>query len=401
MTSALNLNYMKLFYFSIAVVILSLVLACSPSSTNDNNSILIYPRKSKIANEIFSKIELIPLDTVHQAYLSDIHRCQISDNHILFHDKDDILYLFDKKGKFISNSKKCIGEGPKDYFLCLSASYNDYSKNIEILTPDAFIIYDSLFHHVESQLFSESDKHPETTYFEYIYDISESLHILFPSSVPPHLGKYTLYDSKKKRFIKELRYNVEIEGMTMQENYFSNRNFVAFPCINYSFYEMDLDSKLLKKVVSLDFGVNGLTEQDVINLPKDREEKMDFLAQQCHKYIPVRTFRSGKFLISLIKEGPSIKDFQYLILDMETRDYIWADMISSSIRLPFFESFDDGILYGIITDDNIEDYVDRSLLDEKSKNILDNLSDDSNFMVIKYYLKQMHFRDMKKNEIQY
>lgn len=379
---------MRISVISISLITLSLVLACNSANTSDRNSIQINSGKSKKVNEIFSKIELIPLDTVHQAYLSDIHRCQISGNHILFHDINDILYFFDETGKYISNSQRCIGDGPKDYPLCLTASYNKYSKKIEVLTPDAIIIYDSLFHFVESHLFREAEECPEMTYFEYVYDISESLHVLFPTPDPQHVGNYTLYDSKNKRFIKESRYNVENEGVTMQENYFSNRNFIAFPCMNYSFYEMNFDNLRLKKVVTIDFGDNGLNKQDINSLPKDRDERLDFLAQECHKYIPVRTFRNGKYIISLIKEGPMIKNFQYLLLNIESHKYVWLDLISDGVRFPFFESFDDGILYGIITDENVENYVDRNLLDEKSGAILDSLSEDSNYMVIKYYLKE-------------
>lgn len=379
---------MKNSIFVAFATILCLVSACNQSDIQQNVTFQIEPQKGVDYNKVISRIELIPLDTNSLAYMSELHRCHIYDNHILFHDKNDILYLFDKKGKFISNSRKRFGEGPEDYSLCFSASYNEYSNQIEVLTPVGMITYDSLFNYTQtlSYAFPGRDNSKEIINFDYLYDVSDSQHLLFPKGNSSSSNKILLYDSKRKQFIDKIEYNIQEEGITMQEEYVSNRSFVAFPYINYTFYEMDYSKFELNKLFTISFGDKGLTNKDIKNLPNTVEERRRYLALECTKYIPTRSFLSGKYLFSLVKEGPLLSDFQMLLFNVANERAVWLDMQYDNIQFPIIEKFENNIMYGIITNGEVSKYVDTSLLDDKSRDVFKELSDDSNYSIVKYYI---------------
>lgn len=374
----------------IFVAILCLVSACNTSDTKQSATYQIKTQTGADYRKVISKIEIIPLDTNSLAYMSELHRCHIYDNHILFHDKNDILYLFDKNGKFISNSRNRFGEGPEDYSLCFSASYNEYSHLIEVLTPTGMITYDSLFNYMQTlpYTFPERDNGDKIINSDYLYDVSDSHHLIFPKGFSSTSNKILLYDSQRQQFMNEIEYSIEEEGITMQEEYISNSNFVAFPYMNNSFYEIDYNKFKLSKLFTISFGDKGLTAQDIKNLPKNVDDRRRYLAHECTKYIPTRTILSGKYLFSLIKEGPLLSDFQILIFNLENEKTVWLDMQYDNMQFPIIEKFEGNIMYGIITDGEVSKYVDASLLDDKSKSIVKELTEDSNYSIIKYYINK-------------
>lgn len=373
------------------VTILCLVSACNTSDTKQNSDTYqIETQTGMDYRKVISKIEIIPLDTNSLGYMPDLHRCHIYDSHILFHDKDDILYLFNKNGQFISSSRNRFGEGPEDYSLCFSASYNEYSRLIEVLTPTGIITYDSLFNYVQTlpYTFHERDNGNNIINSDYLYDVSDSQHLLFSKGFSSGSNKILLYDSQRKQFINEIEYSIEEEGITMQEEYISNSNFVVLPYMDNSFYEIDYSRFILNKLFTISFGDKGLTTQDIKNLPKDIDDRRRYLAQECTKCIPIRTMLSGKYLFSLIKEGPLLSDFQILLFNVENEKTVWLDMQYDNIQFPIIEKFEGNIMYGIITDGEVSKYVDVSLLDDKSKSIVKELTENSNYSIIKYYIDQ-------------
>lgn len=330
-------------------------------------------------DEVIESQELIPLANIEEASFSRIDRTFFSENYYILKDRKDILYVFEKDGSFVSNSRKVYGRGSGEYVLCLAYSYNQYSHDIEIVVPDGIMFYDVNFNFIKKVKFK--DKKLNSMMFNHIYDVDASKHILFsPQEVHKDQANYYVYDSQKEKVITTTEYPRECQYITMQRQCISGGNFIAFPCMNYTFYELDGDQNY-NPVISLNFGENAWQEKD----PSDSEGKEKLLTTS--KSMPLRTFRSGDFVVSLIKEGNKLSDFKTAIIDTKNRNCKIIATENDGIKFPMVDYFSEKTLYSFIAAYEKQQYVDTALLDESSRNIYNSYGSEANYIVLKSHLK--------------
>lgn len=335
--------------------------------------------------DVIAKQEIIELSNVDGAYMTGLDRIFVSDSIYLFITNNTTVYLFDGEGNFISNSSDKIGNGNKEYSILLGATYNKYSGNVEVLTPFGIMFYDRKFNYVGKSKYS--DKEAKRLMFNYIYDLSSHEHILLSPLDGTDKESYMyVYDSKERKIIHKARYEKECAFITMQEQCVSDGNFIAFPSMNYSFYDIDLNNYELKKCVSLDLGDKKLKESDYSHL-SDIHQRRKFLSNNCKKSLALRTFKSGNRVVSMVRNGNRLSYIKTYIVDLDNAKGRYLKYQYEKMRIPMFDAFYNGVLYACISESNLEKCVDMDLLDEKSKEVLARRSEESNYYIIKYYLK--------------
>lgn len=333
---------------------------------------------------VISKIEITELSNDEKAYMPGYKRLYVADSLYVFSDKKGIVYLFDNNGELLSNSRDKKGKGNGEYEICLAVTYNHYSGNVEIVTPVGIMMYDKNFNYVGMSAYK--DKETQSLMFNYIYDISAHEHLLI--SPLPHDGNTSylyIYDSKERRITKKLPYDEGCPYITMQEQCVSDDNFIAFPNMSYSFYHFDRENYELKQSVVLDFGKNSLAEKDISSL-KDNNQRGRYLAAECNKALALRTFKCGEKIVSIVKEGPERSDFRTYIVNLERLKTQYLKYEYEDMKVPLFEAFKNNVLYACVPENEVFYYIDKSLLDKKSLDILAKHTENSNFYIIKYYL---------------
>ncbi|MCF0185027.1 MAG: hypothetical protein HUJ98_00885 [Bacteroidaceae bacterium] len=172
----------------------------------------------------------------------------------------------------------------------------------------------------------------------------------------------------------------------MQQQCISNNDFMAFPCMNYSFYTIDKNDYSFKQALTLDFG-NKLSIDDYNDIDGIANRRRFLL--ECSKSLPLRTFRSDNYMASVVKEGQLREDLHLLILNLDSRRSTIVVSDQDGISLPIMDYFEDKTFYSFVTSDEISEYVKENLLDEKSKQIYTSISDSSNYCLLKYHFKDV------------
>ena len=365
------------------------VISCGNNKTikvDNSKEISLADAKEGDLKDIISKIEVIELPRIENSYFAGYDRFLVKDGMFIIQDRKGTLFVFGNDGNFISNSANKIGKGEEEYYILLAYTYNNFSKEIEVVTPTGIKKYDKLFNFKGKIDFSSKDL--KTLMFDHIYDISDHEHILFsPLEFENGESNIYIYDSKKQEIVKKYPYPAECPYITMQgQNIITDDNFLALPCMNYSFYQINKTDYNIEKILSLDFGNNKLKESDYSNRG-DRKAIQSYLAHDCKKYLPLRTFRDKNKLVSIVKAGPKRSDFRTYIVNLDTSESTYLSYDDGNIKTPLFEAFSDGVLYACVAEDEIMDTIDESLLDAKSKSVVEKHTDESNYYIVKYHLK--------------
>lgn len=373
--------------FSLLCIILS-CLSCSKRTDVSQQVVNVRMDNVKKCEDIISKMEILPLDTAKEAYMSSISRCVTDGESFFFVDRRGIIFLFGSDGRLVASSQHVYGQGNGEYSVCLCASYNKFASCFEVVTPLGMNIYDNKFKYVRTVHFP--DEYEGTaqnrSFFAYIYDIDADTHLLMTSSIAPDPGHIFIYNSKTGKMEGDIKAAQKPFGITMQNNCISDADFFAMPWLDYSFYRIDLGAMRLTDCVRLDFGKDEIKESDIAGMDDEQRKAEFFMA--CKKPLPVRTFRSGETLVSMLKCGSRRSDFRLLLANVSTGENTVVDMNGGKFSMPFVESFVDGVLYCCATGNDIDKYVCDDLLDDNSKKIKESLGDDGNVVILKYHLKK-------------
>ena len=113
--------------------------------------------------DLFSSITITPLEISDNSVIGRLFKGKntivVPNKYYIVFDKYYTIYLFDMQGKFISNSKQCIGDGPKTYQILQDVAYNPYTNTIDVLDAKNVIYqYDINFKYVNKYKIKHKSK---------------------------------------------------------------------------------------------------------------------------------------------------------------------------------------------------------------------------------------------------
>lgn len=373
--------------FILLIIIPWLITACN-NVKNENctniptvtiNLDNIYEPKFK---EIFSSIEICPLET-DKSLIGNLFRRKkalyIPNKFYVIIDDDYIIHLFNKKGEFISNSSKCIGQGPREYYILQDVAFNNINNTLDILDP-----FGNITSYSESFEFESRNKINIQTKdrFRKLFPIDNSQYILLDDT---ERGSFILYDIKKDEKIKKITYPGLIAEMSANSTPFSSYNNELFfipPEVNNFIFIYDKEKKEIIPNLLIDEGVKSINKSDLDNL-RSVEERSTFMFRDSHKFSPVNRLYNKKYIISTY-----VKQTKLFVNICNTKTYnnITLKMDENlNPNLPEFFAIENDVVFAIVHPMDLEKFIDMDLV--LNENILQTIKEDDNPCIIKYRIR--------------
>lgn len=342
--------------------------------------------------DLFEKIELIPLETQEASLIGNLKKIiSVKDKYYITVDEKHLVTIFDNKGKYISNSSKMYGNGPGDYMIYLDIAYNSFTNKIEILTPTGIKAYDSQFN------FSCKKEFPDNMLFHHFYPIGFDDYILINANNDPALLYF--YDSKKSAFRDTVTYD-HYATVTANDAPFSQLGSAQYFCPNttsYYIFTIDCQKHSLTPVFQFDFksknidskqlsrfGLNG-KEKNPENELSVRREVNDFLLNESNLPLPLKSLISDQYLVTWIIRNN--KPYYNIYNTKTKKGQLMPYPSKIKDRNPYFFAIDGNVLIALVQPYEFSNYVDMDLVNPEDREKVKQLTEESNPVIVKYYLK--------------
>lgn len=334
--------------------------------------------------EVFSEIQLIPLDSDESSIPKGLKNIVADRNYILLCDNDNVIHVYSKDGRKLSDSKKKIGHGYGEYYHMTGWSYNKHSQKIEIVTPNKLISYDVRFNFVNSvdlPTHIPQSKNDLKLFFRNIYDLSTNVHLLIPSETSTEKkNTIFIFDSEQQKILKQIEYgNDIIADINSQDVCFfeySKDSLFFYPQgVSDYLYLLGKTDFNFDRYKEIKWGEDCLSRQDVEAIGNNRQRVMTYL-MNCEKEIPMRVmFANGRAIATLKKGNKFVDTFTYILDINNNKGYRFNIVEDNKIVFPQIAYVDGEYAYGVSISEAVSD-------------IMDAYSEDSNYPSIKAVLKK-------------
>lgn len=389
-------------------VVLLLVLFCGCSSKDKKMNVEIERipinvyNISQDASSFIDKIELVPLETNDSSLLHKYGKVMYDKETDVYavYTRDQVIFTFSGNGDFISNSKKMQGQGPDEYYMVVDMKFNPYLKGIDLLNPYGTIYtYSSDF-----KLLGRRKIKPE-------FPIDHLMALNLEEYIFTYPFLWTNQEVAFANLKTQQVYNADYSGTISSGNSMAKDCFYKIgddfyfipPGINYYFYRIDTKGMKLIPIMYLDFGDLEIKEADLpgramgkrvdsdeerARVVKEAQERAQFLRHSNNHIVPLIKFFNDDYV------------YVYFYFVKSTQgagsNFIYNRKTKKSFLTkedkPFIMNFCFGIVDNVLLSIRQPEYVsrlvDRRLMSTEEIYKMEQLKEDDNPVIIKYYLKK-------------
>lgn len=389
--------------------LLSLIGLILGSCANNSSEIVGDAKEIDLSNieqmclsDVFSELEVVHMDAGVKSMVPNANYVQPCDDKYVFIDNQRKVYVFDKKGHFISSSKSVYGNGHGEFVISMGGSYNPYSNNIEIITPTDLMFYDINFKYIKSvplpTEYQKTSNNNKPLFFDEIYDLSEHLHVLITpkDNLSQAVNTLFIFDSEKQEIVKTINYDKDVMGKFLNQafsfqNYADDEIIFIPPCYSKNVYKFDKDNLELRRFISFNYGDEFYTEEDLKPIQKEANPvKIDEYLSKNYKRSPIRiSYDKGKYFI-LVDSKEMITDAYLLIVDTKMNTAKRLPLGNENDEFQFYphSCVYDNILYIAVEAEGADVLMNAfpGKVTEINKYNADSTMND-NIAVLKYHLK--------------
>ncbi|MEM7108593.1 MAG: 6-bladed beta-propeller [Bacteroidota bacterium] len=331
-------------------------------------------------HEIFSNINLIPLETTEESTISEIKK-------LIFHEgkyyvldyRAKAIFRFDASGRFLSKFQK-IGKGPGEYLGIDDFIINPYSGNLEILQVDGIVIVYTL----EGEFVKRFSIGSEVRSTQFFHIVSEDI-IAFLSEYTEN--RLWLYSRSKNQVIKKLH---EVPLFVGSDTPFKSINSPFYKhskVMNFSephtrrVYTISLNGYSLK--YAWDFG----NDFDISMFPQGQtiEENVEFWQKSTKDYVSYFRYNleNDELIITFFAYNES---YNLLLYKKESKTYrIVKNFKEGAVPdLIDFINEDKGV-YSCVMAEDLHHFINEDVLSEKDKALWHRIDDLENPVIVQYY----------------
>lgn len=382
---------------AVMIITAALNVACQ-NNKMDKGTIKIDLSKGSLSNieDVFSEIDICYLDSTEDAIISGVVlSCQMNDDIMIVEGSEGILYVYDYFGHYIGSSKRTKGNGHGEFNVFTGYSYNNYTKRVEIVTPNELLFYDTSFNFLgKKKIPTESpQKDLNGTFFRQIYDISESKHILLTSPIERKRNEFFTFDSNIAKEEDNISYNsYEIAEISMQEQSFYELNKTQYlffpPCLTNKAFIYDNNSRKIKPYIEY-IGTDLINTEDVKQYKNNRNKMLEYLTFKCEKIIPLRGLGNNDVIYTFFKAGGTTRETYtsiFYIKDKTSKNL--KNRTETTVKIPVFNKIKGDTLYALVTPEDVKKMKHLSILNQKSKQLIEKASDETNYALARYTLSK-------------
>ena len=377
--------------FILIVIGIVLMSTCKGMKTEDRNINVIeidLDKSKKISfTEWFDSIQIVPLETNDQSLIGNIDKAIFNDDLIYIFDwKLKSVLIFDNNGKFIKNTSHLRGQGPNEYIHIEQFDIDDLTGNLLILNPPSILlIYDA-----DLELTNKYDMSNNLWPVMGFKFISNDI-ILFQNSNRDDDELINVFSIKENKVIKKICPIVnggDAKRMVVtKHNFFYKSNnqlcFIAKFSHNQVFV---FDSLKIDFTPKIEFKVKQ-NQFHTANLLKNQDDS---------HYRNIRHSDNYSFIIDINETErcyfSSIlyrKNLYFNKYDKETgkNQVVKSQFLEGgTLNLPL--AIDNNIFYYITEASYISFFLQDFFLEDKYRKIIENISEDDNPYIIKYFIKK-------------
>lgn len=370
-------------------ILLLLFLSCSNKSVNDENTFIDLNKQEDVSFfELFSKIELYPLEYNDNSLLSfesgESDKIIMHDNQFWFlNKKQGEIIVFDTMGNYIKGLNK-KGNGPNEYI-----SINDFliskQDTLEILSPEGRCI---MLYNINNftfigrirlpsempvvHFFEKMDKNTYVLYSEandskiYQYNIETNTYIEMDYSLPKWINRNTLLSTAKNPF------------------YRLNDSIHYVQTYNGDIYKILPEKNNMKLKYAWDFGDHTF---DIEKIPHKKTVEEYIKDARYLNYDYAHHFliykENARYFFTRFK-------FQnrhyHLVVDKYNKKYYLFDRFKEGGQcVP--QIIDDKCMYTFVPPMFLSEVIELDLLNQEDRIKLKELDVESNPIIVKYYFK--------------
>ena len=339
--------------------------------------------------EWFDSIQIVPLETTDNSLIGLLlDPFIIKDNLIYILDRKTLsILIFDNNGKFIKNTSHLRGQGPNQYTGIERFDIDDLTGNLLILNPPSkMLIYNTDLESVNGYDVS-NELWPTNGFKQISNDIC-----LFYNSNENDDEQVNVFSIKENKVIKKIGL-IETGGEAKKmvssrlHNFYENDGVIciktSFPDNKVYYYDsikVELFPKIEFKIKQNTFHAAKLLESQALQYYRGivgSSDKYAFIyeiAESKMYYFSTILYRQKFYVNRYNKETGENQMIDYQFLD------------GSYFCMPTLEK--DNVLYLVVGVSEIHRFIeDSKYLSEKYKDLLENISEDDNPYIVKYFIK--------------
>ena len=369
-------------YIYVIFIVVATFFACQ-QSPNQANKVELRLNNDLDICDIFSNVEVIPLEDLDNAVVDQLITKTILHNNYIYilNPRLTTIFIFDQNGRFINKLEK--GVGPNEFFNALDINVNRFTGNLEVLTRNRIMIYDSMG---ETMISSERIETPHLpTRF---YNIDSQTDVLFCKYADQKLVYYNRTNNSIINSIYELPtyiYDSPL-GFNTTPFYFYNDTVRLLQGYNGDVFSLCPAREKLSmlKYVEWDFGINKFSYQqieaktnivDYINECSNvsKQTPLGFLSYgENNKYLFTQFWYAGKPVS--------------MIYNKKNGESEIFESFKGGIKFSFFH-VDDEYCYLLVPACDITEVVNKKMLETYLIELPD-INEESNPIFIKYKFKK-------------
>lgn len=387
-------------------VVLLLVLFCGCSSKDKKMNVEIERipinvyNISQDASSFIDKIELVPLETNDSSLLHKYGKVMYDKETDVYavYTRDQVIFTFSGNGDFISNSKKMQGQGPDEYYMVVDMKFNPYLKGIDLLNPYGTIYtYSSDF-----KLLGRRKIKPE-------FPIDHLMALNLEEYIFTYPFLWTNQEVAFANLKTQQVYNADYSGTISSGNSMAKDCFYKIgddfyfipPGINYYFYRIDTKGMKLIPIMYLDFGDLEIKEADLpgramgkrvdsdeerARVVKEAQERTQFLRHSNNHIVPLIKFFNDDYVYVYFVKSTQGAGSNFIYNRKTKKSFLTKE--DKPFIMNFCFGIVDNVLLSIRQPEYVSRLVDRRLMSTEEIYKMEQLKEDDNPVIIKYYLKK-------------
>lgn len=371
-----------------------LLFACTSQKQDEECLTLKVELKDKGVSfdDLFEKIELIPLELKEDAYVKQIQDLYLIHDTLFIFDRDlKSLLLFDGlSGKHINTIQK-IGEGPGEYTYVYDVIIDSLHREIKLLSPFGFI---NTYDYSGNFIKKDDLPIPPDSYMDFI-DYNDSTYFMWVSSPSnSDIGNIVLMSKKTNQIINGFWKTRGLEDRFVVSPFwiYDDKTYFSFGITNNVY---QITSGGYRLAYRWDFGepdIDEFREKEIVPVElKDRTKKIGEIMQRMlasnSLYRYNCRYENNRYYYAQIVFKNEKSSAPHIFYHKKTGRSYYFFATTEGLSFITYAFTDDYILGELLTEHK-KDLLASNLLSADDRFILDTMKDDDNPIIVKLYFKK-------------